>query len=135
MLLLSEKPMHGYQIMTELTERTDGVWQPSPGSIYPTLSQLEDEGIVESTQHEGKKVYVLTDDGRALVDASEEIPPWEGFKVDRNLLALRDIGFQVASAVMQVGRAGTESQVQRAQEILEEARRQIYGILAEHDAS
>jgi DNA-binding transcriptional ArsR family regulator len=135
LLLLSEEPMHGYQIMSELSARTNGVWQPSPGSIYPTLSQLEDEGVVESKQREGKKVYVLTEEGRAFVDSSEGDPPWEGFRVDAGLLALRDIGFQVASAVMQVGRAGTESQVERARGVLEDARRKIYGILAEHDAS
>jgi DNA-binding PadR family transcriptional regulator len=131
--LLAEEPMHGYQIMSKLTERTDGVWQPSPGSIYPTLSQLEDEGLVRAEEREGKKVYTLTDEGKAFVDSSKTTPPWEHFGpgVDDELLGLRDVGFQVGAAVMQVARAGSEAQVANVKEVLEETRRRIYEILAE----
>jgi DNA-binding PadR family transcriptional regulator len=127
--------MYGYQIISELTARTDGVWQPSPGSIYPTLSQLEDKGLVESERRQGRRVYALTDEGRMFVESSRSAPPWEGFDVDGSLVALRDVGFQVASAVMQVARAGTDAQVERARAVLEEARRRIYEILAEQDPS
>jgi DNA-binding PadR family transcriptional regulator len=130
--LLAEGPMHGYQIMQELEERTDGLWRPSPGAIYPTLQQLEDEGLVHADEQEGKKVYSLTDQGREAVSAADT-PPWERFerRVDDDLVGLRDVGFQVGAAVMQVARAGSSSQVVRTREILEEARRQIYQILAD----
>ncbi len=133
--LLAEEPMHGYQIMQELTERTDGVWQPSPGSVYPTLQQLEDEDLVRVDERGGKKVYTLTDEGRARVEADGEAPPWERFGSDIHdgLFSLREIGFQVGAAVMEVARAGSEAQVAKAKEILEETRRRIYQILAEGD--
>jgi DNA-binding PadR family transcriptional regulator len=133
--LLAETPMHGYQIMQELAERTDGMWRPSPGAIYPTLQQLEDEGLVVADEREGKKVYSLTPEGRALIEEEEGRPPWERFehKVDDDFLALSDVGFQVGAAVMQVARAGSRSQVVKTREILEEARRQIYQILAEDE--
>ena len=73
--LLAEQPMHGYQIIQELAERTGGVWRPSPGSVYPTLQQLEDEELVRETAAEsGKRVYELTDAGRE--QASARRPPW-----------------------------------------------------------
>jgi DNA-binding PadR family transcriptional regulator len=124
-----------YQIMQELAERTDGMWRPSPGAIYPTLQQLEDEGLVVADEREGKKVYSLTSEGRGLIEEEEGGPPWERFerKIDDDFLALRDVGFQVGAAVMQVARAGSRSQVAKTREILEEARRQIYQILAEDE--
>ena len=73
--LLAEEPMHGYQIIQELTERTGGVWRPSPGSVYPTLQQLEDEELVrESAPESGKRVYELTDDGRKALAGWIETP-------------------------------------------------------------
>lgn len=131
--LLAEEPMHGYQIIQELGSRTDGVWQPSPGSIYPTLQQLEDEGLVRSEQQDGKNVFHLTDEGRTVVAEDSSPPPWErmGSDVEDDLLTLREAGFSVGAAVMQVARAGTTDQVARATEILNEARRKLYQILAE----
>ncbi len=131
--LLQETPMHGYQIMQELEERTGGMWRPSPGAIYPTLQQLEDEGLVHADVQAGKTVYTLTEEGRAQVQGGGGTPPWERFehKVDDALFNLRDVGFQVGAAVMQVARAGSRSQVAKTREILEEARRQIYQVLAE----
>jgi DNA-binding PadR family transcriptional regulator len=133
--LLSEEPMHGYQIMQELTERTDGLWKPSPGSVYPTLQQLEDEGLVRSEETEGKKVFALTDEGRAKVENTDSTPPWERFGSEESdgLVALRDAAFQVGGAVMQVARAGSDGQVNKTREILEDTRRKIYQLLAEDD--
>jgi DNA-binding PadR family transcriptional regulator len=133
--LLGEQPMHGYQIMQELAERSSGVWQPSPGSIYPTLQQLEDEGLIEADKHEGKNVYSLTNQGRNELERGDEPLVWERFgsRVDDTLIDLRDVGFQVGAAVMQIARAGSESQVARTKEILEETRRRIYEILGEDD--
>ena len=133
--LLTEEPMHGYQIMQELAERTDGLWKLSPGSVYPTLQQLEDEGLVKSEQMDGKNVFGLTDEGQAKVESSQGAPPWERFGAEANdgLIDLRETGFQVGAAVMQVARAGSDAQVAKAKAILEETRRKIYQILAEDD--
>lgn len=128
--LLTEEPMHGYQMMQELTERTNGMWQPSPGSVYPTLQQLEDEGLVKAEEQEGRRVFHLTDAGRAALE-EEAAPPWERFHAHEAFTDLREAGFQLAAAVMQVARAGSESQVAEARRILEEARSQLYQLLAE----
>ncbi|MGB5167446.1 MAG: PadR family transcriptional regulator, partial [Acidimicrobiia bacterium] len=131
--LLAEEPMHGYQIMQELTERSGGMWRPSPGSIYPTLQLLNDEDLIQADEHDGKKVYRLTPDGQALVDAAHEAPPWERFGAGHNdgLVGLRDVGFQVGAAVMEVGRSGTDAQIARAHQILEQTRKDIYRVLAD----
>jgi len=135
--LLAEEPMHGYQIIQEISERTDGVWNPSPGSVYPTLQQLEDEGLVLAEQREGKKVFTLTNGGTEALGSEHETPPWERMAggMRDNLMNLREAGFQVGAAVMQVARAGTDDQVARATAILDEARRKVYGILAEETPS
>jgi len=135
--LLAEEPMHGYQIMSELSARTDGMWQPSPGSIYPTLNQLEDEDLVRAEERDGKKVYALTDQGLEKVASSEEEAPWDRFASPyaSGLMALRDAGFQLGAAVMQVARAGSDDQAARAREILDEAKRRIYEILAGEDTT
>lgn len=133
--LLSEEPMHGYQIMQELAERTGGVWSPSPGSIYPTLQQLEDEGLVGSEKRDGKKVYHLTGSGRAEVDADRGGPPWEALGVDAGLMELRDLAFQVGGAVMQIADAGNDRQIDAAKEVLAETRSRLYRLLADEPAS
>lgn len=136
--LLAEEPMHGYQIMQELAARSHGVWQPSPGSIYPTLQQLEDEGLVRAEESEGRRVFRLTEEGQRHVETrSSGAPPWETASgaVGSALFELRDLAFQVGAAVMQVARAGTEEQVERAKQILVETRREIYRLLAEGDGS
>ncbi|MGB5185729.1 MAG: PadR family transcriptional regulator, partial [Acidimicrobiia bacterium] len=122
-----------YQIMQELTERSGGMWRPSPGSVYPTLQLLSDEGLIQADEHDGKKVYRLTADGQAIVESAEDAPPWERFGTGPNdgLFDLRDVGFQVGAAVMEVGRSGTEAQIASAHQILEQARKDIYLILAD----
>lgn len=135
--LLAEEPMHGYQIMSELSARTEGIWQPSPGSIYPTLNQLEDEDLVRAEKRNGKKVFALTDEGRERVDSDDEQAPWDRFSspYTSGLMELREAGFQLGAAVMQVARAGSDDQATRAREVLEEAKRRIYEILAGEDAT
>ena len=137
--LLSEEPMHGYQIMRELSERSGGAWRPSPGSVYPTLQQLEDEGLIVSAQSDaGKRVFELTDAGRERVSASADSPaPWEAAatEVDDELIELRDLAFTVGAAVMQVAHAGGPSQIAKAREILKDARRGLYRLLAEDEDS
>jgi DNA-binding PadR family transcriptional regulator len=135
LVLLAEAPMHGYQVIQELTERSGGVWRPSPGSIYPTLQLLEDEGLIRGEEAEGRRVFHLTDAGKAEVESrAEDAPaPWEAFGHAAPLIDLREEGFGVAAAVMQVAQAGSERQVARAKEILGEARKSLYRLLAEDD--
>ncbi len=132
--LLAEEPMHGYQIITELTERSGGAWRPSPGSVYPTLQALEDQGLVSADKAEGKRVFSLTDTGRAEAEAAGDGPaPWEEAArgADRSLVDLRRLMSEVAAATMQVGRAGSEQQVRAVGEILSATRRRIYLVLAD----
>ena len=134
--LLAEEPMHGYQIIQVVSERSGGNWTPSPGSVYPTLQQLEDEGLVEPAASEsGRRVYTLTDAGRTANDAETAPAPWEEAvdEIDHNLVELRDLVHQVLAATRQVAQAGTATQVKGAQEILRTARKGIYRLLAEDD--
>jgi DNA-binding PadR family transcriptional regulator len=134
--LLAEEPMHGYQIMQELSERSGGMWRPSPGSVYPTLQQLADEGLVRAEDSEGKIVYHLTDIGREQVEAQDSPPPWARFErpVDEGLFALKDLAIQLGAAVMQVAAAGNGEQVDQAKKILADARSKLYQLLAEDEA-
>jgi len=135
LVLLAEGPKHGYQVMQELTERSGGMWRPSPGSIYPTLQLLEDEGLVTSEEIEGRRVFKLTDEGRAEVEKRGEgaRAPWEVADDSGPLADMREIGFGVMAALMQVAHAGTERQVARAREILTETRKSLYRLLAEDE--
>jgi DNA-binding PadR family transcriptional regulator len=134
--LLAEGPMHGYQIIQEIAERSSGVWTPSPGSVYPTLQQLEDEDLVTSDSSGGKKVFSLTEEGQAANSSrTGSRAPWEevGGDVDTNLIELRDGIGQVVGAVRQIARSGTAAQVSAAKTLLAETRRSLYRILAEDD--
>jgi len=135
--LLAEGPRNGYQLMQEIEERSDGAWRPSPGSVYPALQQLEDEGLVHAEEREGRRTYVLTDAGRAHVeDRGDELKaPWDAVRGDpgkpqRELMRLIQ---PIAMALYQVAQAGSEAQVEEARRILVDARRALYGILAEED--
>ncbi len=134
--LLAERPMHGYEMIQELGGRTGGMWHPSPGSVYPTLQMLEDEGLITSQATEGKRLFSLTDAGRE--EAGQQPSgqaPWEQFTagVDQATVRMRDAVFQAGAAVMQVMHAGTEEQKARALEVLTETRRRLYSILAEDE--
>lgn len=134
--LLAEEPMHGYQIMRELNERSGGAWRVSPGSVYPTLSQLEDEELVQAEQQGGKRVFSLTEAGKAEA-ASAPSEPWQDVASDvpPALLELRDVMYQVRAAARQVVHAGSEKQVQAAADLLKETRRRLYQLLAEDETS
>ena len=132
--LLAERPMHGYQIIREIEERSSGSWKPSAGSVYPTLQLLEDEGLVTSEEQDGKRVYTITDAGRAELEERRERgggEPWEFGPLGEGLGQLREAGVQLAAAAMQVARTGSEAQRKHAAEILAEARKKIYALLAE----
>jgi DNA-binding PadR family transcriptional regulator len=133
--LLSESPMHGYQMITELTERSGGAWRPSAGSIYPTLQLLEDEGLVRAEERDGRRVYQLTDEGRAEVArAASAVPPWEHAAAD-GTPDLRRVGVQVMSATMQIASDGDARMKTEAYSLLADCRRALYRLLAEDDSA
>lgn len=136
--LLTEEPMNGYQIIQEIGERSGGVWRPSPGSIYPALQQMEDEGLIRAETGEGgRKAYVLTDEGRTYAAAHQEElrAPWDvvAGSVGPDARELRRLIGQVVVAVGQVAQAGSTSQIEQAHRVLADTRRRLYGILAADD--
>jgi DNA-binding PadR family transcriptional regulator len=139
LLLLEEQPRNGYQLIQELTERSGGAWRPSPGSVYPVLAQLQDEGLVAPDDSTDGRGFTLTDAGRAEVAASRERmgKPWESAAAEMSepRFALFATARQVAAAVRQVMEAGSDAQVAEAAEVLAETRRRIYRILAEDDVT
>jgi DNA-binding PadR family transcriptional regulator len=139
LLLLAEEPRNGYQIMQEVQERSDGVWRPSPGSVYPALQQLEDEGLIRSSEGGGGtgKVFELTDAGRTHIqERNPEAPaPWEQMSgnVSDQAADLARTMREVASAFAQVMRNGSDAQIGEARKVLSTARRDLYRILADGD--
>lgn len=133
--LLAEAPLNGYQIMQQLAERTGGAWKPSPGTVYPTLSQLEDEGLIEAFENDGQKAYRLTEAGRQSADGIEQTP-WDlvnerlgGFNPDRMKALWTEFGL-TAGALKEFSRAATPDQVDAATKLVAETRRKLYGLLA-----
>ena len=138
LVLLAEQPFNGYGVMQELEQRSGGDWRPSPGSVYPALQQLEDEGLVRPQEHDGRKAFSLTDEGRAYVEEHRERlgEPWNT-PGDENVderRAMRGLVGQLAAAAMQVATLGDERQVARATEILTETRRALYRVMADDEA-
>jgi DNA-binding PadR family transcriptional regulator len=136
LLLLAEEARNGYQLMQTIEERSGGRWRPSPGSVYPALAQLEDEGLIRATERDGTKLFEITDAGREQVaSAHEQAAPWEmeedpAFEA---LAELRSLVHQIGMAAGQVVHAGNEEQIARARDTLSETRRRLYRILAEDD--
>ena len=129
--LLNEEPMHGYQIMSELAERSNGAWKPSPGSIYPLLQQLADEGLVESDEADGRKVFTITSVGTDVAAETADQPPvWERMAKTGGV-DLREAVESIGAAARQVATTGTPEQATKAAEILVETRKRLYQILAE----
>lgn len=132
--LLAERPMHGYEMIQELEERTGGLWRPSPGSIYPSLNMLEDEELIRGAESGGKKLFELTDAGREELKRNPpDQAPWDEVTegVSPSRLKLRDAISQVTVAAHQVAQVGTEEQIALARRLLVETRRDLYAMLAE----
>jgi DNA-binding PadR family transcriptional regulator len=134
--LLTEQPMHGYQLMQAISDRSGGRWAPSPGAVYPTLNQLEDEGLVAISNEGGRKLATLTESGRDAAAREREARPDPFASADgagptgpnyRQLLE------RVMSAAKEVARTGTDEQVEAGAQILREARRSLYLVLADGD--
>ena len=131
--LLAEQPMHGYQIIQELSSRSGGAWSPSAGSIYPALQMLADEGLVTAEETAGKRVFSLTETGAAAAaETAEQDAPWEeAAQSDSGVRGLRDATGRLMHAVFQIGKAGSADQVAAAVEVLNDSRKKLYAILAE----
>jgi len=131
--LLVEQPMHGYQIIQELSARSGGSWSPSAGSVYPTLQLLADEGLVVAEETAGKKVFSLTETGIAAVAETADQPaPWEEVaENDSGAHGYREAAARLMQAVFQIGKSGSADQMAAAVEVLTDARKKLYAILAE----
>ena len=134
-LLGEGQAWNGYQIIQEIGERTQGVWRPSAGSVYPALQQLEDEGLIAAAAGEDRRRnYTLTDEGRAYVQAhADELrASWDAVtgSIDDAAVQMHNLARQVAMATVQVAQAGSPAQVQQASKILADTRKALYRILA-----
>jgi DNA-binding PadR family transcriptional regulator len=130
--------MHGYEMLQEIARRTDDLWHPSPGSLYPALQLLEDQDLVRSSSTAGRRQFELTGQGHAeLAQRPTGPPPWEAIlqAADPNDLALETALRRLGSAVSQAAEVGTSAQKGQAERILSETRRQIYLLLADEPDS
>ncbi|OON77412.1 PadR family transcriptional regulator [Streptomyces tsukubensis] len=133
--LLKDRAMHGYEMIQEIAERSGGAWKPSPGSVYPTLQMLEDEGLIASESEGGKKLFALTDAGRTAAEEGPEAP-WEeaGRGVDwETVNEIRQAGFGLMEAFGQVWKTGSKEQRDKAVAVINDARKRLYLILADED--
>jgi DNA-binding PadR family transcriptional regulator len=136
--LLREGPRNGYQIMSEIEERSGGAWRPSPGAVYPALQQLADEGLIEAEESAGRRAFSLTDEGRRYVEENPDMAraAWESMAQDEpdEMPGLFVQAARLGGTIVQVAHAGTPEQLHAAEELLEQTRRRMYQILAEDDA-
>ena len=133
LVLLAEQPRHGYEIITEVVERSDGRWQPSPGSVYPVLKKLAVEGLVRAETDGDRRVFELTDAGRAYVEehADELGEPWAEFSgPPEAVMELVDAARQAAVALWQVVQTGNDQHIADATAVLVETKRSLYRVLA-----
>ena len=130
--LLAEQPMHGYQVMQELADRSRGRWNPSAGSVYPTLQQLEDEGLVVAEDRDGRKTFALTETGRTAATA---VPADQAWTRNEGGDDLRHLARELGIAAMQVARVGSTTANEAASKVLTDARRDLYRLLAEDDST
>jgi DNA-binding PadR family transcriptional regulator len=139
LVLLESQPMHGYELIQQIQDKSGGVWIPSPGSIYPALQQLEDEGLVAFERVDGRKTATLTDTGKAYVEEhrSEIGVPWDDVSggVSGEARELHQLIGSLMGAIHTVTHVGTREQVNQASEVLVEARKSLYRILAEDEPS
>ena len=136
LMLLAEEPRNGYQLMQTIEERSGGRWRPSPGSVYPTLAQLEDEGLIRAVEQDGAKLFEITDQGHERLGESKVDPaPWEHDEQDdpatNSLSEIASLVIQIGKAAWQVAQEGDERQTEKACQTLAETRRALYRILAQ----
>jgi len=130
--VLRQKPMHGYEVIQELEAQSGGRWRPSAGSVYPTLQQLADEGLVRSTEVDGRRTYTLTDEGQKVAAETGSRSPWTEPDSDEQPDVMR-LAMQLAGAVVQVQKLGSPKARTEASQILTDARKQMYRLLSEDE--
>src|SRR3954464_2981631 len=130
LLLLAEEPMHGYQLMQAVAERTGGAWKLSPGAVYPTIAQLEDEGLVRVSAEGGRKLVTLTEAGREHLATLGDVDPFAAFAAEEGRPDLRALMGELMGAAHQLGRVGDAGQLTEAARVLADARRALYLIRA-----
>jgi len=137
--LLQEGPRNGYQIMSEIEERSGGAWRPSPGAVYPALQQLADEGLIAGEESAGRRTFTLTDAGRQYIEENPQRAraAWEAMAPDEpgEVPGLFVQAARLGGSIVQLAHAGTPEQVRAAEQLLEETRRKMYQILASEDAA
>ena len=135
--LLKEGPRNGYQIMSEVEERSGGAWRPSPGAVYPALQLLADEGLIEAEESGGRRTFSLTEAGRRHIEEDPETarPAWEAMAQDEpgEMPGLFAQAARLGGSIVQLAHAGTPEQIRAAEQLLERTRRQMYQILASDD--
>ncbi|MGE5288103.1 MAG: PadR family transcriptional regulator [Micromonosporaceae bacterium] len=135
--LLREGPRNGYQIMSEIEERSGGAWRPSPGAVYPALQQLADEGLIAGEESGGRRTFSLTDEGRRYVDENPEMArgSWESMAKEQewDVPGLFAQAARLGASIVQMAHAGTPEQIHAAERLLERTRRGLYQILAEDE--
>ena len=132
LLVLADQPMHGYQIMQAMGDRTGGGWRPSPGAVYPTIAQLEDEGLVTTQEEAGRRLVTLTPEGQAyLEERSARLgDPFADFAGRASWPDLREGMQELQAAARQIVTSGSTAQINAAAQVLAQARRSLYLILA-----
>ena len=137
--LLREGPRNGYQIMSDIEERSGGAWRPSPGAVYPALQQLADEGLVDAEESSGRRTFSLTEAGRRHIEENPETAraAWESMATDsaEQMPGLFAQAAQLAGSIVQMAHAGSPGQIRAAEALLEQTRRQMYQILASGEGS
>jgi DNA-binding PadR family transcriptional regulator len=128
---LRDNPAHGYEVMRRLEEMSGGLWRPSPGSVYPHLQMLEDEGMVQSAEVDGTRTFTLTEKGVAEADNGAPLPWQSSGENDDQIRSLRLSVTQLMSAAKQLSGAGESAQVERGIAVIKKARQELYQILAE----
>jgi DNA-binding PadR family transcriptional regulator len=137
--LLRDGPLNGYQIMSEIEERSLGAWRPSPGAVYPALSQLADEGLIEGEESGGRRTFRLTEAGRQYVEQNPDMArgAWESSEQQEawEVPGLFAEAARLGGGIVQIAHAGTPAQVRAAERLLERTRRELYRILADEEDS
>lgn len=133
--VLGEGPRNGYQIMSEIEERSGGAWRPSPGAVYPALSQLADEGLIAGEESGGRRTFSLTEAGRAYVEQNPEMArgAWESAAQQEawQVPGLFTVAARLGGGIVQMAHGGTPEQIHAAEQLLEQTRRRLYQILAD----
>ena len=135
MALLREGPRTGYQIMSEISERSGGAWRPSPGAVYPALSQLADEGLIAGEESGGRRTFSLTAAGQAYLEQHPEMAraAWESKEQQEawELPGLFAEAARLGGGIVQVAHSGTHEQIHAVERLLGRTRRELYQILAD----